>query len=216
MCSEYHNSILYDSFDGIRYFKWDRLFHELSQGMPTLIKLLLSLLHGCEDGKRVILISVIASMILKQRNNKLALLQRTISVLLYGKGCSKQVVIFLCIFLFIVQITLQVYNCLQSLMITLSYTGTIKLIDRLSEDHDIKVQYWCHDLLENLKVYMCTLYISFWYFRNVKHKGHKSHLYIHSNHLFRHLIMMILRPWTLIGSSMMIAMIWLTMMIRMN
>jgi hypothetical protein len=36
-------------------------------------------------------------------------------------------------------------------MITLSYTGTIKLIDRLSEDHDIKVQYWCHDLLENLK-----------------------------------------------------------------
>ena len=38
-------------------------------------------------------------------------------------------------------------------MICLSHSGTLKLIDRLSEDHDIKVKFWSDELLENLKVY---------------------------------------------------------------
>lgn len=37
-------------------------------------------------------------------------------------------------------------------MVSLSYTGTNKLIKRLSEDHDIKVQFWTDDLIPSLKV----------------------------------------------------------------
>uniref|UniRef100_A0A1X7VPR5 Uncharacterized protein n=1 Tax=Amphimedon queenslandica TaxID=400682 RepID=A0A1X7VPR5_AMPQE len=36
-------------------------------------------------------------------------------------------------------------------MITLSHAGTMKLISRLSSEHDITVQYWCHALTEKLK-----------------------------------------------------------------
>lgn len=35
----------------------------------------------------------------------------------------------------------------------LSHTGTLALIERLSEDYDIDVQLWSDDLLTNLKVY---------------------------------------------------------------
>uniref|UniRef100_A0A1X7TAT2 Uncharacterized protein n=1 Tax=Amphimedon queenslandica TaxID=400682 RepID=A0A1X7TAT2_AMPQE len=59
----------------------------------------------------------------------MALVQQAISVLLYGNGCSKQV-----------------YNCLQPLKVCLSHSGTLKLIDKLAEDHDINVQFWSDDL----------------------------------------------------------------------
>jgi hypothetical protein len=134
ICSDDHDSIIKDTYDGIQYFKWDRLFFELARKMPTLMKFLLALIQGKNDSKRVCLVCCVASMLLKQRYSKMALLQRAVSVLLYGNGTSKKV-----------------YNCLQPLMVCLSYTGTLKLIDRLSHDHDIKVQYWCHDLTDNLK-----------------------------------------------------------------
>lgn len=46
---------------------------------------------GKDDGKRVMLLCVIVSMMLKKRYPKMALLQRAVSVLLYGNGCSKEV-----------------------------------------------------------------------------------------------------------------------------
>jgi L1 cell adhesion molecule like protein len=36
-------------------------------------------------------------------------------------------------------------------MVCLSHSGTIKLVEKISEDYDINVQYWSHDLLNNLK-----------------------------------------------------------------
>ena len=42
-------------------------------------------------------------------------------------------------------------------MISLSHSGTLKLINRLSEDHDIKVKFWSDDLLENLKVWVYSI-----------------------------------------------------------
>lgn len=37
-------------------------------------------------------------------------------------------------------------------MVCLSHSGTIKLLDRFTEDHDIQVMYWSDDLLPNLEV----------------------------------------------------------------
>ena len=41
-------------------------------------------------------------------------------------------------------------------MLCLSHSGTIRLIDRISQDYDIDVQYWSDALLEDLKVKLCT------------------------------------------------------------
>lgn len=91
ICSDEHDSILRDTYEGVKHFKWSRFFDELVQKMPFLIKLLVSLVGGSDDSKRMILVSVIASMLLKNRFSKMGLLQRVISILLYGNGCSKQV-----------------------------------------------------------------------------------------------------------------------------
>jgi L1 cell adhesion molecule like protein len=73
-------------------------------------------------------------MILKGRNKQMALLQRVISVLLYGNGCSKQII-----------------ECLQPFQICLSHSSTLKLVDRLSEDYDSKVLLWCDAQLQKFK-----------------------------------------------------------------
>ena len=35
---------------------------------------------------------------------------------------------------------------LQSLNICMSYQGTLNLIEKISEDHDVEVQYWCDQM----------------------------------------------------------------------
>lgn len=90
ICSESHDSILWDCNEGIRFFKWERLFKEMCDQMPTLTTLLLFLVSGKDDTKRIILVCVLSCMLLKNRFRKMGLLQRIVSVLLYGNGCSKQ------------------------------------------------------------------------------------------------------------------------------
>ena len=65
--SDDHNSLLRDSNDGIKDFKWDRLFGELSCYMPICVSLPLSLISGKDDSRRVMLVCVIISMLLKKR-----------------------------------------------------------------------------------------------------------------------------------------------------
>lgn len=92
ICSDEHNSIIRNATDGNKIFKWDHLFSELSSCMPAFVSLLLSIIpKGKNDERRIMLVCVIISMILKWRFPKISLLQRAISVLLYGNGCSKQV-----------------------------------------------------------------------------------------------------------------------------
>ena len=105
--SDAHDSLLRDSNDGIKYFKWDGLFGELSRHMPTCVSLLLSLISGKDDSRRIVLVSVIISMLLKKRFPKMGILQRAISVLLYGNGCSKQV----CLCLIFVSCNFQYCRC---------------------------------------------------------------------------------------------------------
>ena len=49
-----------------------------------------------------------------------------------------------------------IYNCLQPLMVCLSHSGTLKLLDKLAEDHDIKVQFWSNDFKKRLEVNFLT------------------------------------------------------------
>jgi len=32
----------------------------------------------------------------------------------------------------------------------MSYPGTLKMVEKLCEDHDVEVQFWCDDLKRNL------------------------------------------------------------------
>jgi hypothetical protein len=134
ICSDQSDSVIRDMYDGVIFFSWDRLFSELTKKMPILMKLLGGFVNDSNEKKRTPLVCCIASMLLKKRYSKMALFQRAMSVFLYGNGCTKEV-----------------YKCLQPLMISLSHSGTMKLLDRLSQDHDIKVQYWSHDLTDHMK-----------------------------------------------------------------
>lgn len=91
MCSDKLDSCLHDSEEGILFFKWDHLFQEFSQTMPKCVQMFLLLIPGTNDERKIMLLCVILSMLLKKRYPKMALMQRAISILLYGNGCSKQV-----------------------------------------------------------------------------------------------------------------------------
>jgi L1 cell adhesion molecule like protein len=149
ICSTNNDSILRDMHEGVKYFSWETVWLELLRELPTLMKLLITLLPRY-GSKHIPLLCVIASMLLKRRLGKMAFVQRAISVLLYGNGCSKQVWLSTCFLHFMY--CFQIFNCLQPLMVCLSHSGTLKMIDKLSEDHDVDVQFWSHELLNNLKV----------------------------------------------------------------
>ena len=89
--SDSANSIIQDKIEGIKHFKWNVLFHELSQKMPFSVKLILSLVSGRNKNHSIILVCFILSILLKNRCSKMALAQGNLSMLLYGNGCSKQV-----------------------------------------------------------------------------------------------------------------------------
>jgi L1 cell adhesion molecule like protein len=128
--SEQHNSLLRNTKEGFVSFNWDAVWVELLTMMPTLMKLLSTLVSDVEDNK--ILLCVIASMLLKNRCGKMCLVQKTVSLFLYGNGCGKQV-----------------FECLQPLMVCLTHSGTMKVIEKLSEDFDSSVHLWSHKLLQS-------------------------------------------------------------------
>ena len=75
--------------------------------------------------------------------------QYTLSPSSYRAPLNKNIFLRYC-----VTIYMQIYRCLQPLMVSYSHSGCIKLIDRLSEDHDIKVKFWCDELKDNFMVIM--------------------------------------------------------------
>ena len=90
--SKVHDSILKDNIEALKHFSWDTVFLELQSKMPTLMMLLKKLVRNPTERKP--LLCVIASQLLKQRQPKLGLVQRAVSILMYGNGTSKQVRIF--------------------------------------------------------------------------------------------------------------------------
>lgn len=86
-CSLDRNTLLRDDLEAVKNFDWETVWLELKGGIPTLFGLLKQLINSPESHKP--LVCLILSMILKQCSPKVCLVQRAISVLLYGNGTSK-------------------------------------------------------------------------------------------------------------------------------
>lgn len=81
-------TIFASSKEEVLNFSWDKVWSELEKCAPVLMKLLGSLLVNPTESKPML--CLMASMLLK-KNRSLAFVQRCMSILLYGNGCSKQV-----------------------------------------------------------------------------------------------------------------------------
>lgn len=81
-------TIFSNSKEEVLTFSWDKVWSELVTCAPVLMKLLGSLLMQPTESKPML--CLMASMLLK-KNRSLAFVQRCMSILLYGNGCSKQV-----------------------------------------------------------------------------------------------------------------------------
>ena len=82
----------------------------------------------------------------------MGLIQRVISVLLYGNNASKQVGMQMVTVL--TSVILQMYTCLQPLMVCLSYNGTLAQMKCLAKDFDAPVMAWSNALVHNIKVHI--------------------------------------------------------------
>ena len=91
-CSDKHDSILHDSHEGIKKFSWETVWAELMTEMPTLMKILALIIRNPEGNKP--LLCLIASMLLKHYSPRVSLVQRAISVVLYGSATPKKVSYF--------------------------------------------------------------------------------------------------------------------------
>ncbi len=89
LCSDKHDTVLRDCIEAVKFFSWETVWLELGQNVPTLMTLLKSLVTFPERNRP--LLCFLASVILKQRSPKLGLVQRAISLLMYGNGTSKEV-----------------------------------------------------------------------------------------------------------------------------
>jgi len=87
ICSNTHNSLLRSYGADIKKFSWETVWEELKENTPKLV-LLVSVI--CPKGS-IILKSTIICMMLKQSNPKMSLLQRVISVMMYGNTVHKAV-----------------------------------------------------------------------------------------------------------------------------
>ena len=92
LSSTKHDSILRDSVEAVKHFHWDTVMIELSRNLPTLMSLLSRLVGHPAD--RNPLLCLMASQILKSRHQHLGLVQRAVSVMMYGNGTAKQVIVW--------------------------------------------------------------------------------------------------------------------------
>ena len=87
ICSTDHHSILRDSYEAMKKFSWESIWLEYQAKVPTLLALLTGLLPKAE--KRFI--AFVVSLLLKRRCKHMSLVQRVISLVLYGNAAKKQV-----------------------------------------------------------------------------------------------------------------------------
>jgi len=87
ICSLNHNSILRGNHKTLKTFCWTRIWHELNEYVPTLVKLFRNLFP--KAGRKFI--CFLTSMILKKKCMQMSLIQRAISFLLYANGTSREV-----------------------------------------------------------------------------------------------------------------------------
>lgn len=165
LSSDAHDSFLRNTMDAVKTFNWEKVMSEYTQTVPTLIMLLECLVPKPAEKKPFI--CFVASLLLKCRHQRMALVQRAVSIMLYGNGCSKQVRIpcmqqfYVCV---LDNVHMQLYNNLQPLNVCMSYQGTLNLVKKLCIDHDVKVQKWADEIKDNYLIspVYCTCTI-LWY-----------------------------------------------------
>ena len=89
MSSGRHDSILRDTVEAVKHFSWETVNLELTREVPTLVVLLSQLV--ARPSERKPLLCFLTSVILKSRHQHLCLVQRAVSVMMYGNGTAKQV-----------------------------------------------------------------------------------------------------------------------------
>ncbi len=87
--SDAHDSILRDTIEAVKHFSWQTVWLELTQKIPTLMSLLSHLIPKPDEHKP--LLCFLASQILKSRHQRMGLVQRAVSIMMYGNGTAKQV-----------------------------------------------------------------------------------------------------------------------------
>ena len=88
ICStDHHYSILRDSYEAVKRFSWESIWLEYQAKVPTLLALLTGLLPKAEKS----FIAFVVSLLLKRRYKHMSLVQRVISLVLYGNAAKKQV-----------------------------------------------------------------------------------------------------------------------------
>lgn len=89
LASDKHDSILRDTREAVRHFSWETVMREYERKIPTLVSFLKEILPKPEHQRS--LLCLLLSVLVKSRHQRLCLVQRAISVMLYGHGSSKQV-----------------------------------------------------------------------------------------------------------------------------
>ena len=87
ICSLNHNSILRGEHKTLKIFSWTRIWRELYENVPTLVKLFQGLFP--KAGRKFICFLI--SVILKKSCMQMSLIQRVISFLLYANGTNREV-----------------------------------------------------------------------------------------------------------------------------
>ena len=93
LASNKQDSVLRDTCEALKHFHWDTVTMEFEQKIPLLVTLLKEILPHPSQQKP--LLCMIISQLVKSRHQRLCLVQRAVSVMLYGHGCNKQVCFYL-------------------------------------------------------------------------------------------------------------------------
>ena len=83
------DSLLRDTHEAVKQFSWTTVYLEMKRYIPTLITLLSEIIPSSPSKEK--LLSMVASLILKSRHQQMCLVQRAISVMMYGNECNKHV-----------------------------------------------------------------------------------------------------------------------------
>lgn len=90
--SDEFNSTLRDMYAAVNQFSWETVMLEIKKGMPTLTNFLSLILPQTKLHTPVM--CMVASQLLKARHQRMNLVQRAVSTLLYGNGTNKQVKVY--------------------------------------------------------------------------------------------------------------------------
>ena len=150
LCFIKTESILRDTDKGLQCFSWEAVRQELESKAPTIKLFYRRFFQGASKP----LICFAFSMIIEWRSPKMCSIQRVESTLLYGNSANKKarkMKVF----------AVLIYNCLQLLMVFLSYNGMIVQMKRLAEGFDLGILDYSEKLASNLKVTWMAIFIRF-------------------------------------------------------